>query len=219
MKEKFKTLQDVFDLYTEKNLFHMMGQGHFDGLESPIGVGKEANTFSAIRKGKRVLVKIYRLQTCDFNRMFENLRTDPRFDGLKRKRRKVVFAWAKREASNLSKLGKMGMHTPKLIAHRDNIVVMQFIGDDGPAPQVVSQKPKKPKEFLKRLIVQMKAMHKAGMVHGDLSPFNLLNWNEKPYIIDVSQTTSFQNPNAEDLLERDLRVMAAFFTKIGVKLT
>jgi RIO kinase 1 len=197
----------------------MMGQGHFEGLESPIGVGKEANTFSALRKGKRVLVKIYRLQTCDFNRMFDNLRTDPRFDGLKKKQRKVVFAWAKREASNLAKLGKVGLHVPKLIAHRDNIVVMEFIGDEGPAPQVITQKPKHPKAFLEKLIKQMKAMHEAGLVHGDLSPFNLLNWDENPYIIDLSQATPFRNPHAEELLERDVRVMATFFTKIGVKIT
>ena len=53
-----------------------------------ISVGKESNIFSALTKeGKKVIVKIYRLETCDFGRMYNYIRGDPRFVNLKKKRR------------------------------------------------------------------------------------------------------------------------------------
>ena len=52
-KEKFKTYEGVFDAFTNKNLFKLVSQGHFEGLGGPISIGKEANVFSAIKKDKR----------------------------------------------------------------------------------------------------------------------------------------------------------------------
>jgi len=214
-QEKFKVLKDVFDLYTERNLFHMQSQGHFDGLESPIGVGKEANTFSATRGKGRVLVKIYRLSTCDFNRMYDNIRADPRFENLRHHPRKVVFAWAKREAMNLVKLHYAKVRVPMLIAVRDNILIMDFVGD--PAPQLKKQPPQEPKKFFEQVVRQMCLMAKAGFVHGDLSPYNILNCEEKPVIIDVSQATTFLHPHAQDLLNRDVRNICTYFRKLAVE--
>ncbi|PIN69194.1 serine protein kinase RIO, partial [Candidatus Woesearchaeota archaeon CG11_big_fil_rev_8_21_14_0_20_43_8] len=72
-KEKFKTYGDVFDNFTNRVLFKLMSQEHFEeDTLSPISIGKEANVFSAKTKdGEFVVVKIYRLETCDFTRMFE----------------------------------------------------------------------------------------------------------------------------------------------------
>ncbi len=46
-REKFKTYQNVLDEFTIRTLFKLITQGHFDGVESPISIGKEANIFSA----------------------------------------------------------------------------------------------------------------------------------------------------------------------------
>ena len=71
-KEKFKTWGDVFDQFTQKTVYKLISRGHFEGLESPISIGKESNVFSAVKKdGTRVIAKIYRLETCDFNKMYE----------------------------------------------------------------------------------------------------------------------------------------------------
>ncbi|MBI4143665.1 serine protein kinase RIO [Candidatus Woesearchaeota archaeon] len=216
-QEQFKTLKDVFDFYTERNLFKLISEGHFDGLESPIGVGKEANTFSALKNGKRLLVKIYRLSTCDFNRMYDRIRADPRFENLKNQKRKVIFAWAKRESINLTKLNFYKMKVPKMIAQHDNILVMQFIGKNDPAPKLTHAPPKNPKKFFEEIISQIKIMYcKARFVHGDLSAFNILNWNEKPYFIDVSQATPLTNPNAQQMIERDIKNVSTYFRKLGL---
>ena len=90
-REKFKTYGGVFDEFTNRTLFRLITRGHIEGLQSPISIGKEAQVFSALTKNnKKVAVKIYRLETCDFNRMYEYIRTDPRFDNLKKQRRKVI---------------------------------------------------------------------------------------------------------------------------------
>jgi len=74
-REDFKTMHNVFDEFTNRNLFKLISQGHFRGLESPISIGKESNVFSALTKDdRRVMVKIYRLETCDFNRMYDYIK-------------------------------------------------------------------------------------------------------------------------------------------------
>ena len=70
-REKFKTYKNVFDNFTDRNIFKLSSQGHFDQMESPLFIGKESNVFTALKDNKRIIVKIYRLETCDFNRMNE----------------------------------------------------------------------------------------------------------------------------------------------------
>ena len=78
-KERFKTYKNVFDEFTVRSIFKLISQGYFEGLESPISIGKESNIFSALRKdNEKVIVKIYRLETCDFNRLYDYIKDDPR---------------------------------------------------------------------------------------------------------------------------------------------
>ena len=81
--EKFKTMHNVFDDFTNRTIFKLITEGHFRGLESPISIGKESNVFSALTEDeRRVIIKIYRLETCDFNRMYDYIKDDPRYFGL-----------------------------------------------------------------------------------------------------------------------------------------
>ena len=67
-REKYKTRNNVFDAFTERNLFELASKGLFDEeTMSPIKIGKEANVFSVTKDGEKRVVKIYRLETCDFN--------------------------------------------------------------------------------------------------------------------------------------------------------
>jgi len=203
-REKFKTLNDVFDIFTEKNLFKLITQGYIDGLESPISIGKEANIFAAKKEDEIRIVKVYRLQTCDFNKMYEYIRSDPRYTGLKNKKREVVFAWARREYRNLLKAREAEVRVPTPYAVMANILIMEFIGDEEPAQKVNKEFPKKPKEFFNAIIEQMRKMYKAKLVHADLSGFNILNYNQKPVIIDMSQATPLENLNSTEYLKRDI---------------
>jgi RIO kinase 1 len=216
-KEKFKTLKGVFDDFTERNIFKLISEGHFEGLESPLFIGKEANIFSAKKGDRRIVIKIYRLSTCDFKRMYEYIRSDPRFPAVRRQRRKVIFAWAQREYRNLLKARDAGVRVPTPIALLYNILVMEYIGSDGPAQKLNNAIPENPKTFFNEVISNIKKLYKAGLVHADLSPFNILNNAEKPVFIDLSQATLVEDPNAKEYLERDVRNICNFFRKLGLK--
>ena len=214
MKEKFKTYHDVFDNYTERNLFKLASQGLFEELKSPISIGKEANVFTSTCSDESlVCVKIYRLETCDFNRMYEYIKYDTRFPDIKRNKRKIIFAWAKREYRNLMRAREFGVSVPTPHIIKDNILVMDLIGNP-PALKLNKTIPQTPKKFLKEIIENMKKLHKAGIVHGDLSAFNILNDDEKPIIIDISHGTAIDSSSAEDLLKRDIKNVCLFFRKL-----
>src|SRR3989338_11230858 len=206
-REDFKTMHDVFDNFTNRNLFKLISQGHFRGLESPISIGKESNVFSALTEDdRRVMVKIYRLETCDFNRMYDYIKSDARFTRIKKSKRHIIFTWVQREYRNLLKAREAGVSVPTPMTFLYNILVLEFIGnEDSLAPMLKDKKPKNPKEFFNKIIENMKKLYKAGLVHADLSGFNILNYNEIPVLIDFSQTTSLEDSRAQEYLERDIR--------------
>ena len=218
-KEKFKTLNDVFDEFTIRNLFKLEGQGYFEELESAIAIGKEANVFIARKKdGTRIIVKIYRLSTCDYHQMLKHLQEDKRFQGIKKSKRQIIFAWAQREYRNLLKSRELRVNSPTPIHCYYNIVLMEQIGEEEIAQKLGVNYPKKPEEFLKKTIENIKKLYKGGMVHGDLSSFNILNNNETPVLIDFSQSTTTDNPHAKEYLKRDIKNTLNTFKKRGVKI-
>lgn len=218
-KEEFKTYKDVFDQSTIKTLFKLISEGKFEGLESPIFMGKEANVFTALTKEhKRIVVKIYRIQSCDFKKMYGYIRADPRISGLQHNRMKIVYAWTQREYRNLLKAREAGVKVPTPIAFSNNILVMEFIGEEEPAPKLKDKKAKNMKKFFYLVIDHMKKLYqKAELVHADLSAFNILNYQEKPVFIDFSQATTIKNPNSMEYLERDITNICNFFKKHGIK--
>jgi RIO kinase 1 len=218
-REKFKTKHGVFDDFTNRNLFKLITQGHFEGIIGPVSVGKESNVFLAQRGKKKVIVKIYRLETCDFNRMYDYLKFDPRYGSLKKNRRHIIFSWAQREYRNLLLAREAGIRVPTPFTLTHNIIVMEMIGSANPAPMLKDSPPKDPENFAKKTINMIERLHKAGMVHGDLSSFNILNWNEKPVFIDFSQASLRKNARYKELLERDIKNMRHYFSKIGVTIS
>ena len=218
-KEEFKTWGDVFDAFTQRTVYKLITRGHFEGLESPVSIGKESNVFSALRKdGTKVIVKIYRLETCDFNRMYDYIKGDSRFDRLKKGKRNIIFQWVQREYRNLMKAREANISVPTPLTFLNNVLVLEFIGDDGSvALKLKDGTPKNPKDFFERIILNMKKLHNAGLVHADLSAFNILNHGEKPVFIDFSQCTTLDSSRAMEYLERDIRNICLFFKKIGLK--
>jgi RIO kinase 1 len=219
-REKFKTYGNVFDEFTLRNLFKLSSQGYFEDILTPIALGKESNVFSAIRKdGKKVIVKIYRLENCDFNKMYQYIKSDNRYSNISRSRRNVIFAWTQREFRNLHKARDLGVNVPIPLHFMHNILIEEFIGDDNPAPRLKDLYPKNINDFFKKLMIEMKKMHKGGLVHGDLSSFNILNWRDKPIIIDFSQSTEKNSSNYEELLKRDIVNVCSFFKKVKFNVT
>ena len=219
-KEKFDTFENVFDQRTVRNLFELASKGYFvNNTLSPIKMGKEANIFSAKKKdGTKLIIKIYRVNTCDFNRMFDLLQRDPRFPKLTKNKRKIVNSWASREFKNLHRARDAGVRVPTPYLIKENILLIEFIGDNEPAKQIKDLIPED-KKFLDETIENMKKLYKANLVHGDLSQFNILNYHNEPVFIDLSQTMEMNTIFSDEILERDIRNIANFFNKRGIKTT
>lgn len=217
--ERWKVFENVFDNHSLRNLFKLSSEGHFKELRSPISKGKEANIFTAdTDSGRQVIVKIYRLETCSFNKMYSYIKADPRFIGMKKQRRQIIFAWTQREYRNLMKARELNVRVPKPLTFKDNILVLEMIGDTVPAPQLKDSMPetkKELKEMFDEIVLFIRNLYKGKLVHGDLSGFNILNNNGTLVFIDFSQSTVTDNPEAEELLERDVENICTLFRKYG----
>ena len=213
-REEWKIYKNVFDSFTERNLHKLAGQGHFDELEFPIALGKEANVFAARKKtGELIAVKIYRLENCNFNTMYYYINSDPRFQGLENNKRKIIFSWVQREYRNLL-IAREKVFVPTPIAFKDNVLLMEFIGNNNDAsPKLKDALPESPEEFFNKTISSVKGLIDAGIIHADLSDFNILNHEEEPVFIDLSQGTVLDAYNAKELLERDLKNLLSAFRK------
>ncbi len=216
-REKHKTRNDVFDAFTERNLFMLASRGLFDEETlSPVMIGKEANIFRAKSEKGWVIVKIYRLETCDFNRMYEYLVVDPRYGSLTKKRRETIFAWCRREYANLLKARSAGIAVPAVYANRANILVMESIGGMRPAPQLKDVEvgdAQRMGEAILSMLTQLWC--DAKLSHGDLSRFNILVDRDEPVFIDFSQAVPLEAPNARELLERDASNLASDLARFG----
>ena len=219
-RERFKTMNDVFDEFTIRNLFVLSRKDHFvEDTLSPLSIGKEANVFTAsATDGGRVVVKIYRLETADFNSMYDYIGADPRYTSLKKKQREVIFAWCQREYRNLMACREAGVRAPLPLAFLKNILVMTQVGDESPAQKIKDDIPKHPQKFFAETIEQIKKLFHYGYVHSDLSKFNILNLNQHPILIDVSQMIPTNAPNAHEYLQRDVVNVADFFRRLGVRI-
>lgn len=218
-REKFKTYNNVFDQFTIRNLFKLSSEGFFDDLTSSLALGKEANVFLAQKTdGEQVIVKIYRLENCNFNKMYDYIKQDPRYEGIAGKRREIVFAWTQREFRNLLK-ARDAIRVPMPYKVKDNIIVMELIGDTVVAPQLKDALPANLARFSTEVVEAMRRLYRVGLIHGDLSQFNILNHHDHPVFIDFSQATVTDNTQADELLARDVRNIVSFFNKHGMSLS
>jgi len=220
-KEKFRIEHGVFDDFTRKNIQKLSSQGYFHELTNYVALGKEANIFLAKKDdGTFCCVKIYRVENCNFKKMYSYIRSDPRYTELNGRRREIIFAWVQREYRNLHKAREAGVRVPTPLAIEKNVLVMELIGEpNAPAPQLKDQMPADPSDFISQVIEQMRLLYqKVGIIHADLSMFNILNDDEKPVIIDMSQATAKEDHNAPDYLARDIENLCIYAKRIGVVL-
>jgi RIO kinase 1 len=217
-RAEFKVYKNVLDNFTVRTLFEMGSKGMFttDQLV-PFSMGKEANIFYGHGVNGDVIVKIYRLHSCDFNKMYDYIKYDPRFIQLKKQRRKVILAWVQREYRNLMKAREAGVNAPTPLAIQNNVIVMTCAGKENPAPKLKDMAPENPKKFFDEVIKNVALFYKGGLVHGDLSKFNILNDSDKPVLIDFSQATTRENQNADEYLRRDIKNICDYFLKHKVE--
>ncbi len=223
-KKRNKSVEDrrvgseIFDKQTLETLYKLANQGYINILNGAISTGKEANVLKGVIDDSYVAVKIYRIATSDFKKMQYYIQGDPRFNIRSNNKRKLITSWVNKEFRNLKRALEAGVNVPKPIVALNNVLILEFIGssDGNPSQTVKNQKPKDVDDFLNKLLLEMKKfINEANLIHGDLSTFNILNHNENPVIIDVSQSVVRDHPIANELLVRDVKNVYGEFKKLG----
>ncbi|MFH1055962.1 MAG: serine protein kinase RIO [Candidatus Altiarchaeota archaeon] len=211
-----KISEAVFDNETLKSLYDLAKKGAYTEMKSIISTGKEASIFYGVRDGEEVVLKVYLVETSDFRHMSKYVRGDPRFQAWKN-RRQLVYMWAQKEFKNLSRICDK-VPCPKPIDVHNNVLVMEFIGEDGvAAPRLKDSRLDDPKKYYNTVVKYIKKMHGERLVHADLSEYNILDWRGKPYVIDLSAGVLLDHPQSMEFLQRDIWNIVNFFTKLGVK--
>lgn len=218
LTERFKLESEVFDRRTLLILSKLMGKNILLNMDYPISTGKEANVFRATTpSGSYLAVKIYKIETTHFMNRKEYLIGDPRFKKFQHSERGFVNAFAQKEFKNLQICADAGVHAPKPLLQVKNVLVMEFLGEEGLPYTPLNVLGPESMEQLKSILEDVKKMYKAGIVHADLSEYNILV-GPKPYLIDFGQGVVLSHPNADIYLERDLRNILNYFAKFGFKM-
>lgn len=214
-----KTFGEVFDQKTLVRLSKLFSDGTLQQMDFPISTGKEANIFRATTpEGKLVAIKIYRTSNLTFKHISSYIQGDPRFKHNIKNRRDILDEWAKKEFKNLTRLSEITVRVPKPLHRLHNIVVMEYIGTkDRPAPMLKDVDLEDPEAVYDELLKFVTKMYKDRLVHADLSPFNILYFRKKPYLIDVGQAVLLDHPQALEFLKRDIKNIVWYFKKYGIK--
>jgi len=219
--KEFKIERKIFDERTLLAIYKLLNKGIIKSVESVVKEGKESVVLSAKDKNDNWLaLKVYRTEYCDFKSMWKYLAGDPRFFNVKKSRRAVVLNWCRREFKNLTIAYEAGVSCPKPIAFNENILVIEFIGEDGDlAPRLIDVKleNKDAQGVYEFILNEMEKIARAGLVHSDLSAYNILIWN-KPYIIDFSQAVPLKHQLASEFLMRDIKNINLYFKRLDVKM-
>jgi RIO kinase 1 len=222
--ERFKVEGSVFDDATLGALYKLVQDGEIDAFGGPISTGKEANVFTALRtddgEEEEVAVKIYRINTSNFRAMRDYLDGDPRFEGIGADKKKVVVAWTRKEFANLQRARQAGVRVPEPYAVERNVLVMEFVGDEtGRAKRLAEVNVENPETAFEVVREYMGRLHAAGLVHGDLSEYNLLVQDGELVVLDLGQAVTVHHPNSREFLERDCENVASFFSRQGFEVT
>ncbi|HSH73969.1 MAG TPA: PA4780 family RIO1-like protein kinase [Methylophilaceae bacterium] len=132
-------------------------------------------------------------------------------------------AWQSHEVDTLHRLAAVGIRVPKPYNFYEGVLLMELVtGDDGnAAPRLndVELSEAQALEYHAFLINQVVRMLCTGVIHGDLSEFNILVGSDGPVIIDLPQAVDAAgNNNAKSMLERDVDNLAAYFGRFAPQL-
>lgn len=179
-----------------------------ESLGKPLGVGKEADVYDAISpKGERLAVKFFRIGRTSFKR-YERHRT-----ALLSAHSYMAASIksAAREYQALKILYPKGVKVPKPIARNRHVIVTGFFqGIELASAQYLTD----PLRILGEILENVKKARDAGVVHSDLSVYNVLvTPEEEILIIDWPQWVSPSHPMAMSYLRRDIAGVIKFFKR------
>jgi RIO kinase 1 len=138
-------------------------------------------------------------------------------------RKEQESAWKNAEVSALYQLAAAGVRVPKPYGYFNDVLVMELVrdaqGESAPRLGEVQLSPEQAREFFQFIVQQVVRMLCAGLIHGDLSEYNVLIDAAGPVIIDLPQAVNAAgNNNAFAMLERDVANIRATLGRFAPEL-
>lgn len=218
---------------TPKRLESLVYDGLIDEVLRPLMSGKEAAVY-IVRNGEETLcAKVYKeaekrgfRQSVLYQegRKTRNSRRARAMEkGTRYGREEQEAAWQNAEVTALYRLAAAGVRVPKPHVFSDGVLLMELVtdanGNAAPRLNDVEFSAEEAREHHQFLLRQIVLMLCDGLVHGDLSEFNVLLGTDGPVIIDLPQAVDAAgNNHAPMMLERDVRNMATYFGRYAPEL-
>jgi len=211
----------------------LLEDGLIDDVTRQLMSGKEAMVFVVTCGDEVRCAKVYKeankrsfRQSVDYTegRKTKNSRQARAIQkGSKYGRESQEAAWQSAEVDALYRLANAGVRVPTPYNFYEGVLLMELVtGNDGnAAPRLndVQLSAETAREYHAFLIQQVVKMLLAGIVHGDLSEFNILVGSDGPVIIDLPQAVDAAgNNHAKDMLARDVRNLADYFGQFAPEL-
>ena len=216
-----------------KRLQSLIEEGLIDTVVLQLMSGKEAAVY-VVRSGEHTLcAKVYKeathrsfRQAVDYteNRKTKNSRQARAMaKGTKFGRQSQEAAWQSAEVDALYRLAAAGVRVPAPHNFMDGVLLMELVTDEhgeaAPRLNDVMFTPEQARAHHAMLLLQVVRMLCAGVVHGDLSEFNILLGANGPVIIDLPQAVDAAgNNHAQRMLLRDVVNLRDFFGRFAPEL-
>jgi RIO kinase 1 len=212
----------------------LLAHGVIEDVLRPLMSGKEAEVYLVLCGGEQRVAKVYKnSQFRSFQHRAEytegrRVRSSREQRAMgkrssKHGREKTEEAWRSAEVDAIYRLREAGVRVPEPFAFADGVLVMELVKDASgePAPRMVDLhfSPEEAEELFLLLVREVVKMLCAGLVHADLSDFNILMSAHGPVIIDFPQAIDpAANQSAKKLLLRDVENLSSFLGRFAPKL-
>jgi len=218
---------------TPKSLETLVADGFIDEVIHPLKSGKEAAVYVVHSEGEVRCAKVYKeANKRGFHKqaMYQEGRKvrnsrQARAMGKNSRygRKQQEDVWQNAEVDALYRLEYAGVRVPKPYNFVEGVLLMELVtdGHGAAAPRLndLELTSKQALEYHGLLIQEVVRMLCAGLVHGDLSEFNILVDKHGPVIIDLPQAIDASaNNNAARMLERDVKNLAEYFGRFAPEL-
>ena len=218
---------------TPKRLQSLVEEGLIDTVVRQLMSGKEATVY-VVRCGEETrCAKVYKeatnrsfRQAVDYteNRKVKNTRQARAMaKGTRFGREAQEAAWQSAEVDALYRLAAAGVCVPRPYNFLDGVLLMDLVtdanGDAAPRLNDLEFSPEDARAHHATLLMEVVRMLCAGVVHGDLSEFNILLGEQGPVIIDLPQAVDAAgNNHAQRMLLRDVGNLNGFFGRFAPEL-
>lgn len=218
---------------TPKRLLPLVADGVIDEVLYPLMSGKEADVF-VVRCGRHErCAKIYKdatkrsfkkaAQYTEGRKVRNSRRARAMEKGSRFGRKEQEDVWQNAEVDALYRLAAAGVRVPEPYGCVDGVLLMELItdseGDVAPRLNDVVMSAEQAIEDHHLIMVDVMRMLSAGLIHGDLSEFNVLLDETGPVIIDLPQAVfAAANNNAQAMLERDVANITNYYAMFAPEL-